>query len=678
MSMNKRTVIEIFKSITQPLRQAIQAQDGLSEKDLEFDRRVFNTPKAKLPEKKNKCSNEWLLKKYIELKALEKKNMEMLMGIWIVISKPEFQALFNPVEKALLQKVCSFLGFYHKIQQKRLLQKNGEEHIVPTEAIDKIEALYTREYLKLQSQMVLLFPDLFALIQIFKSTRMQAKLEEYFDKLEAVSKREIASSPEFDPKVFILYGVSVEADMLTTAVQNATRRTLALKEIMECMEEGSIEEQRIKRIYENAGDVSMFSDEIMRVTDRVVSEVNKDPFCLRELLCFEEDYKMIALLIDRQDKKKRYALQFLRDLSILVKEGCFENGGFKNKGRIITFSLKHASSSEIRRYIQAGNHTALIEAMISKAEQDLELLGPTLRQFVTSDYFVRRANLQPFAKENDEKYKDRLKLRILHGGESIELFSIENEARKQWKATAPKKSVPKSSVNNKKDRKKFLKVAGLIAPFLILAAIPFVGPIFPIIGFALFGAVGFSYWIEPENEETNKKQHKKSDSLNRNKSTATNDNTNDAKEKVKETQKSSITIGNRRNTENMNIIEPSSKLAGKAPICNPDDHEVEELVIPSHLTSERSIHPPKKVNTCLDGGRWLIEDRNRRERFAVNDEFKMSSPISASESETSQCGRFRDSNDSDSGYRSFPDIEDTSDDEKSIGYIQGSYYSLGR
>jgi hypothetical protein len=311
--------------------------------------------------------------------------------------------------------------------------------------------------------------------------------------------------------------------------------------------------------------------------------------------------------------------------------------------------------------------------MISKAEQDLELLEPTLRQFVTSDYFVRRANLKPLAKENDEQYKYRLKQRILHGGESVELFSTENEARKQWKATAPKKSVSEPSVDNKKGRKKFLKVAALIAPFLILAAIPFVGIIFPVIGFTVLGAVSFSYWIEPENKELDKRKPRQGENLSRNKSTAASDIVNDPREKVKGKQQRSITIGKR-----ISAMEPTSKLAGKEPICDPDNYEVEELVIPSHLTSDKPTRPSVNVNACLGGGRWLAEDRKRRERFAVNDEFGMSNPVSASEPEINRSGWFSDSNDIDNGYMSFPEIEETSADEESIGSIQGSYYALGR
>ncbi len=428
-------------------------------------------------------------------------------------------------------------------------------------------------------------------------------------------------------------------------------------------------------------DLSNLNVLVNRTMDRVEQlwiTINKDPYCWRKLFCDSEWMKGLQAIVRQEFSENREDLQFLMELSRLLEEGIFSNekqmGKVIDTAKIIPFGV---------RYSLGLTDDAILEALPSKVREAFERLRPALRMWVNSERFKILSPLALKPNESSQSYEGRIKQQAKHG-EALSFYLYErteqNEEIKKWRPTRPRSEIsPEVPINHEKKKgKRVLKVLGLIAPFLILAAIPFVGPIFPLIGFILFGAVGFSYWIEPENKKIDRKQPRKSDGLSRNKSTIANDVVNDSKEKVKEKLQSGITIGNRRSTENMNTVDLTSKLAGKEPIFVSDNHKGEELAITSHFASDKPIRPPVNVNACLGGGRWLAEDRKHRERLAENDEFKMSSPISASESETSRCALFSDSNDSDIGYRSFPDIGDTSDDEKPIGSIQGSYYALGR
>lgn len=110
-----------------------------------------------------------------------------------------------------------------------------------------------------------------------------------------------------------------------------------------------------------------------------------------------------------------------------------------------------------------------------------------------------------------------------------------------------------------------------------------------------------------------------------------------------------------------------------------DDYAPNHVANPSEKNERYNItQPPVKVNSCLGGGLWLAEDSKRREKMAANDGLGMNNPVSASESEISRSRCSSDSNDSDSGYRSFPEIEDTSDDEESTDYTQRSKSALER
>lgn len=681
--MVKRSVSGVFPSIIQPLRQAILVRNGLSAKDLDFDKKkIWVIPKVTFPEKSAPQKSEWLCMKYQELEKLEKNNLEILAGISMILSQTGFQKLFNPVEIDIIKKSVLFMNGFVKIRTRLMRNKAYENESATT--LDKIEYFYTAEYLKIQKQMVIFFPDMFALMQVFKNKHMAKKMASYFDmETRSMGKRESRSGMINDPREFILSG-----DILSLSVQCINRRALLLREIIAQTIEGSQDELRLKNIYENAEAVNLFAQEIMKETDRIAIEINNDPFCLRQILCDEEAYGIMISIVKKKDKKRYQALSFLRDLSLLIKDGCFLTDGFENKGKVLAFSLRHASSRsrEVRRCIQSGNHVALIEALIVKTEKNLKLVETVLTQFSTSKYFVERAGLAKTENETDEKYQHRLKQKILHGGECVELFSIAKEQNKKWKHIRPNSKAPskeQASFKNPQRKKGLLDVIGLMAPFIVFAAVPIIGLPFCLLAFSILGLASLAYYMAPEKKEDKQDQTvkdfpKQENNMNKNKAMELEDLTStpglknhlgssiENPEIMGRRRQSSIVIGERNSLNNSKRQSYSGQKNSKKSVQSNPKKEINwtygaEVV--EEISFLHRMESSAEAKTVLGGSMWLVEDRKRRKKVTNKDEIKMDNPISSSDVESSNA----------SGYESFPDLEDELDSNGPVDFNHHQY-----
>lgn len=659
---NEKLLIDIFQSMIQPLRQAKQEKNGLSAKDLELevDRRAIVTPKARFPKKSNQCTDEWMMKKYEELKRVEEKNLEMISGIWVIFSQKGFQELFNPVEKTLLQKICQFMHFYIRTY-KFFVQDGGEKSVIP---VDKIKNLYEKEYLILQEKMVSFLLELFALAQLFRTPRMRNKIEDYFksERQSMGGSRSVAGA-DFDPRDFILSGKG--ADIVIMAVQKVNRRALLLREIIEHMDEGSEEEIKLKEIYEQAEKVNLFANEVMRKTDKRTTHINCDPFCLREQLAEDEAYAVIAEMAKGRGREMRRALRFLREIGILARKNHFAMGGFEDKMAVSAFALKYMGAREVKACMQWGKHEVLMETLMFKVQKDLELVEPILRQFVGSEYFITRASLQLLARETEGQYQSRLENRVSRGSECIELFLIEKEDRKQLEQRRLNPNPSATSIRDKKNKaSSALKALAWIAPFLILTAIPFVGIFFPLIGFIVLGSARLLYCLV-ECMEEDKIKYRENEGLILNKRIAVNDSVNGKPENSRKNQH--ISISKRRAAE-------------KLPLDNADEANKEVLIMPSYLADRKRPGSAIRRHSGLGAGRWLEEDRERREKGDENDAFGMQNPISGSESEITSLSWFREDSESEMSYESFSEVELNSDEDEEvfISPIQSRKFGVGK
>lgn len=272
-----------FQSMVQPLRLVIRRRSGFSQKDISFVRdrkKRWSAMTPELPKKKVGVSQQDIQGKFKELMVLERGNMALITGMLMILSNSGFQEIFrnHATEKDLLLKVVNALNIYVYFQAK--FNPIFIECVSGTieEPLSKISEIYTAEFIGVQKTLILCFPELFTFLEIFTEPRNRKKIEAYLDDaLMGLEKMEAKTGD--DIRDVIKRGL-----LLANVMQKITRRGLILKEIYEATDEEHPESAEVKRVYEGVESINLSANKIMRATDYITQDVNRDPYCLRELL----------------------------------------------------------------------------------------------------------------------------------------------------------------------------------------------------------------------------------------------------------------------------------------------------------------------------------------------------------------------------------------------------------
>ncbi len=399
---------ELFESLTQPLRAAQIDNVGMTMGDVQLLEESEKIPfKVEVKLRPKKEGHIQIQEKMGELITLEISHLEFMKKVLEVLSDEEFQAIFsdNETERKIIWGLAEQLKVYFEFHNKNIKK--------PLEEVEKdlrqIGVLYSHALLSVQKTLIMAFPRLFSLGQIFTNERNCKKIT-------ALMTRKFQAIKDADPHKIIETG-----QLSTTFMQTITRRTMLLEELYRATAEHDPSHSEIIRVYTSLAEQSWEANHVMDGAKVISRQVNQDLFCLRKVLyddeCFQELRKMAA-----KDSEKVEALDFLRELSILIQENDFlENTPAANK---FTFLKLGFSVDSDRKFKQ------LAEGPVPR---NLAKIYPLLKEFVNSPFFIEKARLLKYPNETEDDYQERLK-RLAVRGELIRLYqqqSVKEEKREE-------------------------------------------------------------------------------------------------------------------------------------------------------------------------------------------------------------------------------------------------------
>jgi hypothetical protein len=472
-----------------------------------------------------RAHNSFLDSTWAELLALEEKQLDSMFTLFQVFLDPRMQLLRNNTE------IRTLLRQYIRIQTelKKLLSALDKKKSV----YEQCATLYNAKFMQYQKNLARLLPELLFLDELLRLSWSKKHIQEALEKVSLLerlkTKLRLYLGHEQDKSI---QEIISEGKVALSLVQLMSLRVHKLAVIYGSMPVGVEWVEKIQSITEESSRITTFA---LNLTVKPAFKLDdkNDTQGLRRILCDDIRFSALERRVDAYGLEAIKCLHFLRDLSCMIEMGVFwEYSPFASSSAFV-MKLKTLETmdfllqAEEKKMLQdASNRREMAKILLVLLKRAFDVIKEPIVHFVSAEkkmeesVDIEKKGEKKEIVSNDRKKKSHRKPAVVReikfpgvDAEKSALLDKQCHTRSIVYGPHPMTSMQFEAMRDiraQNSARTVLRAVLFAAPFIALAAIPFVGPIVAILAFSLAAVVSAPMHVAVEkNLEHRKEEYKK-------------------------------------------------------------------------------------------------------------------------------------------------------------------------
>lgn len=466
-----------------------------------------------------RSNNSFLDSTWAELLALEEKQLESMFTLFQVFLDPRMQLLRNNIE------IRTLLGQYIRIQTdlKKLLGALDKKKSV----YEQCATLYSDKFMQYQRNLARLLPELLFLDELLRLSWSKKHIQEALEKVSLLERLKTNSQlylgHEQDKSIREIIS---EGKVVLSLVQLMSLRVHKLAVIYGSMPVGAELIEEIQSVTQESSKISAFA---LNLTVKPAFKLNDkdDTQGLRRILCDDTRFSELERRVDAYGLEATKCLHFLRDLSCMIEMGVFWEYSLFASSRAFVMKLKTLETmgfllkEEEKEELQnASNRREMAKILLILLKRAFDAIKEPVVYFVrTEKQMGENVDIEKKGEEkksNERKKKSHRKPAVIReidppvvDAEKSASVDRQCHIRSLVYGAHPMTSRQLEAMQEIRAQNRarmVLRAVLFAAPFIALAAIPFVGPVIAVLAFSLAAIISAPMHVAVEKNLEHKKE----------------------------------------------------------------------------------------------------------------------------------------------------------------------------